>query len=139
MASILGNFILSLADDLSTSVNDAILNQREEDYNWAVRRTNEARAQYGLHADRANRWMDELEVLEAQYAQLDAKIRSGNYTSWESSEYNCLRNKIRRVQNYIREERKEAESARRSYQMRQEVELKRANRCGDTSFGFDLF
>ena len=139
MASILGNFVLGLMDDLSTSVGDAIAEQREQDYDWACRRTDEARSEYQLHAGRANRWLDELEQAEHQLAQLEPVIRSGRYTSWQSSEYNVLKNKIRRIQNYIREERREANSARRSYEMRQEVELKRASRCGDRSFGFDLF
>jgi hypothetical protein len=139
MASILGNFLLGIADDISESIAESRREQREENYQWACRRTDEARQEYALHANRANAWLDELERAQAEFERLRAKLDTGRYTSWEASEYNCLRNKIRRIQGYIQDERREARSAQRSYQMRQEVEIKRANRCGDTSFGFDLF
>ena len=134
----MANFFSDLLDDLSDSIRESRKNSREDAYEWAVRRTDEARAEYSFHANKANAWMDKLEEVEREHDKLDRKIQSGQYTQWDVSEWRALKSQIKRINGYIKEAKKDAESARRSYEIRQEVEMKRSFNRGKSDWDFDL-
>ena len=132
------NFVGEFLDNLSDSIKESRRESRENSYEWAARRTDEARAEYQFHASKANAWLDKLEEVEREHDQLDRKIQSGQYSQWDVSEWRALKSQIKRINGYIKEARKDAESARRSYEIRQEVEMKRSFNRGRSDWDFDL-
>lgn len=127
MASILGNFLLGIVDDISDSIQESRRQQAEDDYQWAADRAQRSYDKYELHARRHNYWAGEVERLERECRQLEMWLRDPRATSSDSARYRVLFNELRRARHYMQEEKSEARSAEREYRIREEVAVKRSS------------
>lgn len=127
MASILGNWLLSVVDDVADSIQESRREQAERDYEWAADRAQQSYDKYEMHARRHNYWLSEVERLERECHQLEQWLRDPRATSSDSARYRVLYNELRRARHYAEEERRDARSAEREYRIREEVAVKRSS------------
>jgi hypothetical protein len=127
MATLLGNFLLGLVDEISDSIQESRRESAEADYQWAADRAQQSYDKYELHARRHNYWLSEVERLERECHQLEQWLRDPRATSSDSARYRVLYNELRRARHYAEEERRDARSAEREFRMREEVAVKRSS------------
>lgn len=127
MATILGNWLLGVLDDVTDSIKESRRQQAEDDYQWAADRAQQSYDKYELHARRCNYWLSEVERLERECRSLEQWLRDPRATSSDSARYRVLFNELRRARHYAEEERRDARSAEREYQIREEVAVKRSS------------
>jgi len=127
MATILGNWLLGIVDEVADSIQESRREQAERDYEWAADRAQSSYDKYELHARRCNYWLSEVERLERECRSLEQWLRDPRATSSDSARYRVLYNELRRARHYAEEERRDARSAEREYQMREEVAVKRSS------------
>jgi hypothetical protein len=130
MASIFGNFILSTLDEIQDKMREAAYEEAERDYEWAAARSAESQSKYERHAHRYNHWIGKVEQLERECSELERWLLDPRATAQDSARYRILYNELRRARHYAEQERKDARSAEREFNMREEVAQKRAARCG---------
>jgi hypothetical protein len=130
MASIFGNFILSTLEELEDKFKQASYEEAERSYEWAAERACESQSKYERHAHRYNHWIGRVEELERECAQLERWLLDPRATAQDSARYRLLYKELQRARHNAEEERKDARSAEREFNMREEVAQKRAARCG---------
>lgn len=136
MASIFGNFILSTLDEIQDKFREASYEEAERSYEWAADRAAESQSNYERHARRYNQWIGRVEELERECAQLERWLLDPRAAASDSARYRLLFNELRRARHYAEQEHKDARSAEREFNMREEVAQKRAARCGYPSGWF---